>query len=257
MLPPLEKGIGSDTTGNNLWDRQPWDTDTSYYIFQTYYLPMQPNERNLADAYRRYRLAKGLSKTTPAGTLINAPGAWKNWSEGRTSKGQKPAGTVFENSVAWPARARAYDTYLQEQARKAEEELWKQRQLQIRQREWDAAEELWERSKQMRRAPVFRQTVTDVMREDGKTIDRTIIIEPADWKEADVARTVEEASRLARKSAEMDQEKVSIGDWRQELAQAGIDPDFFYGLLVAAIAAQEAGVTQQHVLELVRSAANK
>lgn len=46
---------------------------------------------------------------------------------------------------------------------------------------------------------MFRQTVTDVMLEDGKTIDRTIIIEPADWKEADVARTVEEASRLARK----------------------------------------------------------
>jgi hypothetical protein len=162
---------------------------------------------------------------------------------------------LFENSVAWPARARAYDTYLQEQARKAEEELWKQRQLQIRQKEWDAAEELWDRSKQMRRAPVFRQTTTDTVQEGGKTILRTIIIEPADWKETDVVRSVEEASRLARKSAEMDQEKVSVGDWRQELAQAGIDPDFFYGLLVASLAAQEAGVTQQQVLEIVRSAA--
>lgn len=241
----------------NLWDRQPWDTDTSYYIFQTYYLPMQPNERTLADAYRNYRLSKGLLKTTPAGALINAPGAWKNWSEARNPKGQKPAGTVFENSTTWPARARAYDTYLQEQARRAEEELWKQRQLQIRKAEWEAAQELFDRSKQMRRAPVFRQTSTDTVQEGGKVVSRTIIIEPADWKESDVARTVEEASRLARKSAEMDQEKLSVGDWRQELAQAGIDPDFFYGLLVASLAAQEAGVTQQQVLDIVRSAANR
>lgn len=240
---------------SNLWDRQPWDTDTSYYIFQTYFLPMQPNERNLADAYRNYRLSKGLSKVNPKGKLIHAPGSWQQWADGQNPKGHKPAGTVFENSVGWPARARAYDTYLQEQARKAEEEIWKQRQLQIRQKEWDAAEELWDRSKQMRRAPVFRQTTTDTIQEGGKVVNRTIIIEPADWKETDVVRSVEEASRLARKSAEMDQEKVSVGDWRQELAQAGIDPDFFYGLLVASLAAQEAGVTQQQVLEIVRSAA--
>lgn len=87
------KPMGSSAVGDN---------DTSYYIFQTYYLPMQPNERNLA-YYRRYRLAKGLSKTTPAGTPINAPGAWKNWSEGRTFEGSEASRTVFENSVAWPA----------------------------------------------------------------------------------------------------------------------------------------------------------
>ncbi len=241
---------------NNLWDRQPWDTDTSYYIFQTYFLPMQPNERTLADAYRSYRRSKGVSSVSVnRSRKARSPGGWVNWHDGKDPKGRKPAGTVFENSIGWPARARAYDTYLSEQARKAEEELWKQRQLQIRQKEWDAAEELWDRSKQMRRAPVFRQTTTDTVQEGGKTILRTIIIEPADWKETDVVRSVEEASRLARKSAEMDQEKVSVGDWRQELAQAGIDPDFFYGLLVASLAAQEAGVTQQQVLEIVRSAA--
>jgi hypothetical protein len=242
---------------NNLWDRQPWDTDTSYYIFQTYFLPMQPNERNLADAYRNYRTSQGGSKVSFKGKKIKPPGTWKNWFEGKNYAGQKPPGSLFENSVGWPARARAYDTYLSEQARKAEEDLWKQRQLQIRRTEWEAAQELFDRSKQMRRAPVFRQTSTDTVQEGGNVVNRTIIIEPADWKESDVTRTAEEASRLARKSAEMDQEKLSVGDWRQELSQAGIDPDFFYGLLVASLAAQEAGVTQQQVLEIVRSAATQ
>lgn len=242
---------------SNLWERQPWDTDTSYYLFQTYYLPLPTNERNLQEAYRNYRGSKGLGKAKPNGKLVMAPGTWKNWHNGHDPKGRKLPGTVFEHSVPWPARARAYDTYLTEQARRAEEDLWVQRQVQIRRAEWEAAQEMFERSKQMRRAPVFRQTTTDSVQEGGRTVNRTIIIEPADWKEADVSRTVEEASRLARKSAEMDQEKMSIGDWRQELAQAGVDPDLFYNLLVAALAAQEAGVSLQQVNDLVRAAATQ
>lgn len=241
----------------NPWDRQPWDTDTSYYNFQTYYLSLPPNERNLQDAYRNYRGSKGLGKVNARGGKIKAPGTWQNWYNGADPKGRKLSGTPFEHSVGWADRARAYDTYLTEQARKAEEAKWKERQLLIRQKEWDAAEELWDRAKQMRRAPVFRQTTQDTVQDGGQTILRTIIIEPADWREMDVSRTVEEASRLARKSAEMDQEKFSVGDWRQELAQAGVDPDLFYDLLVAALAAQEAGVSLEQVRDLVRTAATK
>lgn len=238
-----------------LWDRQPWDTDTSYHIFQTYYLPLPPNERNLQEAYRNYRVSKGLGKAKPNGKTVMAPGTWKNWCDGKDPKGRKLPGTAFENSIPWPARARAYDNYLIEQARKAEEELWVQRQLQIRRAEWDASQALLQRFQQMCLAPIFRRAVTDTIQEDGKTINRTIIIEPAGWREADIARTVEEASRLGRKSAEMDQEKLSVGDWRQELAQAGVDPDLFYGLLVASIAAQEAGISPQQMIDLVRTAA--
>ena len=242
----------SQVSGNP-WDRQVWDTDVSYYNFQTYYLALPANERNLQQAYRNYRASKGLQRVSIKGKKFHAPGNWRNWSEGKDPYSRRLPGSAFADALTWAERARAYDTHLATQAQKAAQELWTQRQLDLRAKEWEASSDLFERGKQMRRAPVFRQTTTDVLSENGKTINRTVIIEPADWREADVSRTVEEASRLGRKAAEMDQEKYSVGDWRQELAQAGVDPDMFYDRLVSTLAAIQAGVSLEEVRNLVRS----
>lgn len=235
------------------WERQAWDTDVSHYNFQTYYLALPPNERNLQEAYRLYRASKGLQRVSINGRKFHAPGNWRNWADGKDPYGRRLPGSAFAESLPWIDRARAYDTYLATQAQKAAQEMWTQRQLDLRAREWEAAIDLFERSKQMRRAPIFRQTTTDVLSENGKTINRTIVIEPADWREADISRSVEEASRLARKAAEMDQEKYSVGDWRQELAQVGVDPDLFYDLLVATLAAKQAGASLEEMRNQLRS----
>lgn len=235
------------------WERQVWDTDVSYYNFQTYYLALPTNERNLQQAYRNYRASKGLQQVSKRGKKFHAPGNWRNWADGKDPYGRRLPSSVFAESLPWAERARAYDAHLAAQAQKAVQDLWIQRQLDLRAREWEASADLFERAKQMRRAPVFRQTTTDTLTENGKTVNRTIVIEPADWRESDVSRTVEEASRLGRKAAEMDQEKYSVGDWRQELAQAGVDPDMFYDLLVSTLAAKQAGVSLEEVRDTIRS----
>ena len=85
--------------GAELWERQPWDTDTSYDRFVTFYLP-QRNPRSVVEAYRRYKRNKGDTK----GKILRAPSVWDNWSLGRTPKG-KP----IPNALSWKERAAAWD----------------------------------------------------------------------------------------------------------------------------------------------------
>jgi hypothetical protein len=84
-----------------LWERQSWDTDTSYERFLTFYLP-QDVPRSLDAAYRAF---KGLHKGDKGVTKFpRAPRVWRNWYAGKDNTA-KP----ISRAVGWDIRAKAWD----------------------------------------------------------------------------------------------------------------------------------------------------
>lgn len=83
----------------DLWERQPWETPTSYSRFVEYYLP-QEQRRSLDKAYRRHR---AHTSGKPVAKNLRAPGYWTTWSRGRDYKGDdiKGASTWEERADAW------------------------------------------------------------------------------------------------------------------------------------------------------------
>jgi hypothetical protein len=108
----------------------------------------------------------------------------------------------------WVARAEAYDAHLleiEEQAHKErlreEGQLWAARTRLLREFEWEAAEKLIERGREMLEHPLFIQRMkeAEMLSEDGKVIVQQITeLHPADWTISDVAKLFDLASKLAR-----------------------------------------------------------
>jgi len=104
MPMPSRSKAGEKRNKTKLWERQPWDTDTSYANFHTYYLSQKAGKRTLAEAYRRYRRAKGYEEVE-----VSPPGGWNKWYYGQDSKGRNLPGSVYANAIPWKKRAEAYD----------------------------------------------------------------------------------------------------------------------------------------------------
>lgn len=102
-----------------VWEQMPWDTDTSYMYFVTYYFPQQP-PRNLNRAYRE---AKPLKQKPKGGDFRSAPSGWRRWSHGRNSKDKRKKYTIVYNDgreetlpvPTWEERARAWDQFVYRQ----------------------------------------------------------------------------------------------------------------------------------------------
>lgn len=95
-----------------LWERQPWDTPTSYARFREFYLYQKP-PRSLNSAYQAYRAKKTGAQGVAKGLVAN--GTWQNWYRGNDSSGQPIPG-----AVGWQRRAHAWDDYKRDEALKAE-----------------------------------------------------------------------------------------------------------------------------------------
>lgn len=95
-----------------LWERQPWDTETSYARFWEFYLPQNP-PRSLDAAYQAYRGKKAGAKGVS--TKRRSPGTWRNWYRGHDRQGNPIPG-----AVGWKDRANAWDDHKREQAQLAE-----------------------------------------------------------------------------------------------------------------------------------------
>ncbi len=202
------------------WERQPWDTNKSFAMFSQHWLPQRP-PRKLVVAWRTY--IEATTGTPPRedsnrGRKQSVPPYVLRWALART-----PQGDPIPEALTWVQRAEAYDSYLAELERQA----WIGRQLEVRTAEWEAGKKLTERALAMLATPLFRQ-----VEEDG-----TLIIEPADWKEADIARALDVASKLMRKAAQMETERVAVVDWRKELEAAGVNAGDIFERLVQEIAA--------------------
>jgi hypothetical protein len=194
---------------DKIWERQPWDTDRSYSYFRDFFLPLEPKERSLAEAYRRYRSSQGYGKVDTA----QVPGSWANWYRGANIHGKKPKNSVYEHALSWAKRAEAYDQYLWQQ----EQDIWISRRRKLKEQEWDLGERLIRRAEDMLKAILFERTT------DGPN-GQTIIVKPTNWSETDIGRTLDLALKLQRRAADMDQGKLAVEhDWKQQLEAAGLN----------------------------------
>lgn len=170
-----------------IWEQMPHEEAKPYLAF-CLYRNLGPRERTVRKAHELYR---GM-----------VPGS-------RTSAGLPPYFNRWSSDYQWKDRARAYDVHLLEEIRRAEEEavrgranVWAQRFDAQREQEWLQAEALMERVDQMLSFPIARTTTVH----EGKGGKRTtIIVEPADWRLADIAVLVKTASALGRLAIGEDQ----------------------------------------------------
>lgn len=147
------------------WERQPGETAKAFQAFRAYRDLYPPRDRSVLAAYRQ---AKGKPHAR------RAAGIWNRWCA----------------EHAWVERAHAYDLHREQLERQAREETWRVRAAQVADTEWDLAQQLIERAREMLRLPLVEQR----LERDG----RTIIIKPTRWSAGDVRGYAELASRLMR-----------------------------------------------------------
>lgn len=171
---------------NNLWERQLWDSDTSFAVFQIW-LKQDFRPRNLDKAWRTY-LGKDRDKS---GKLIHAPTAIHHAYHATDNRSKK-----YPHSVDWPTRAAAFDAATAQE----ELEMWQHRRQQIRRQEWASAEALLEKAREMLEWPLY------IRYEDGgKTI-----IQPVRWSIRDIQLFLKTASELSRLAAEMETSRAKV-----------------------------------------------
>jgi hypothetical protein len=115
------------------------------------------------------------------------------------------------------------------------------REEQIREMEYGAAMALGEKVEQMLRFPVEKVIEeTEEVDEDGRRVIRRVL-KPADWKLRDTAVLMDTASKLGRRSLEMDSDRVRI-TWHDEIAdllrRGEVQPDDVAEELGEELAAQ-------------------
>ncbi len=110
---------------NNPWERQSWDTESSYYAFVTYYL-VQEHPRSLNAAYRQHWVDMRLDELFPSREAVSpeeiaeAKTALEAEAENRTASGQwqqwyraiNRDGRLREpHAINWEKRALAHDDH--------------------------------------------------------------------------------------------------------------------------------------------------
>ena len=130
-------------------------------------------------------------------------------SEART---RLPTVTRWSSKYKWGKRVDAQG----EIDNAKDREYWAEARRQIRQDDMKAAVELRERAARMRAFPIAEQKIVEHY-DDGRA--KTVIIKPANWREADISRIETTASDLARRAADMKKESIGIDvtqvDWSQ------------------------------------------
>ncbi len=201
------------------WQKQPWESATSFSRFTEFYLLQQP-PRSLAEAYRRFRIKSGLDPAQAKG-IKYAPAAWKNWAYARDTYGRP-----IPNALTWAERAANFDIHLAEKQLAEEERVWAGRRAALREAEWTAGEALLERARRMMQALLFRKVSEETTTEDGKTFITHITYAPANWSERDIASAFKIASDLMRRGADLPPNNPPPkADWREQARRAGFDPD--------------------------------
>lgn len=170
-----------------IWEQMPHEIPKAYLAF-CLYRNLGPRERTVRKAHELYR-GMGVGSRKSAGL----PPYFNRWS----------------SDYRWVDRARAYDVWMLEEVRRVEEDklrdragVWAQRFDAQREQEWLQAEALLDKVDQMLAFPISRTTTVH----EGKGGKRTtIIVEPADWRLADVATIIKTASALGRLAIGEDQ----------------------------------------------------
>ncbi len=159
-----------------LWDRQLWESPTSYARFREYYLTQSP-PRRLTAAYREYiRHTRGNEAAT---NITQTPGTWHQW-----YYAQDRAGRPIPGAVGWEQRGNALDD-----AQRAERlQALAERRRKHDDRVLALGDRLMERLEQMLDWPLQRVTM-----DEGK-----MTVEPVRWDLNTVARLLREYDRVLR-----------------------------------------------------------
>jgi len=183
---PWEKQRGADGELEPMkefrWDqdipltRARWETQKANRALKDY-IAMGPG-RSLSKLHRSYTEGS-LKEEAPTRCL-------------RTLKG-------WSTRYAWQARLARWA----ELEREGEEGEWRDRRKQIKRDEWEAGGKLLERAEKMLGYPL-----AEVIQEDKEgTIFR---VQPVRWRQSDVTRFMEAASKLRRLAADMETEKKQV-----------------------------------------------
>jgi hypothetical protein len=181
-------------TDVELWERQPWDTDLGYKVFQLWLKQDLP--RNLDSAWREYK----QQEYTPSGVRLKAPSYIKAMYDGHMTSqitGEYP-------TIGWEERVRKYDIDRQ----RKELVVWAERQRTVRNNEWDLADQLLKMAKKMLDWPIYEQFFEEGEFEGEKV--QYLIIKPLKWGARDIAAIAKVASDLMRLSAEMVQGRYKM-----------------------------------------------
>lgn len=179
-----------EADGMRAWYRQPQlgETPTAYKYFKLYVA--QPVPRSIGRLAKHLRMERtGLAR--------------------------------YSSKFKWLARAAAHDDFflgqqLDRQRRQAEKRdlEWLERRDVQRNREWALAEQLLMKVQQMLAVPLFRETVTERLKDldpDGRIIiEQIVTFEPLDWSAVDIARFFDIGSKIGRLAAGMDTDQKKI-----------------------------------------------
>jgi hypothetical protein len=172
------------------WEQQPGESAQAYRGFRQY-LEMSPTERSVRDAYRQ---VYGKPTATQAAGFFSA------WAIGNR----------------WRARAQEWDAAqarIEHEARMKEAAAnaakWARRREQIAEEDFNDAQRLRERVRDIMALPLTAQTLTDTQESpDGRTVIHNYHIEPLKVRAADAAQMLRLASERQRLAAEMATEIV-------------------------------------------------
>lgn len=127
----------------------------------------------------------------------------------------------YSSEFKWVDRAGAYDDWNSDrvltrlrQQQELRERLWAERRDHQREQEWDIAQALLDKVREMLSVPLFTETVTEMLKgidPDGRIIiEQVIRYEPLDWGATDMARFFDVASKMARLATGMDTDQKKI-----------------------------------------------
>lgn len=205
--------IEIDDDASKDWDRQPWDTETSYAAFVECYLAQAP-PRTIREAYMRWQTKRGHKIARAPSGKVTIPTTFYNWVHARDVYGQRPIGSAFETALTWVERAVSFD----EDIYRKRLEAIRRKQSDLRDKEYDTGDVLLARALTM---ISVRPT-------------------PTDFQEADVTKYIDTAFKLMRRALQMptDNKEIVMKQWRDALAEAGLDPDTVFEETVNALVEQ-------------------
>jgi hypothetical protein len=108
---------------------------------------------------------------------------------------------------AWSAHEAELLEAAQRRVAEAKAHEWARREQDLREQEWEHAEQLLAKADQMLRMPIVRQEKRENEGPDGK-VEKITIIEPTRWDFGTAARMIELASKLGRMAIGMETDKV-------------------------------------------------
>ena len=159
------------------WDRPPGETNKWWIRFEEYRLA--GHTRSAFAQSNRERAKRGMKRS------LTLPGDWKD----------------HMLKYRWKERVEAWDASLLDERRQE----WADRREEWRQQEWDLAENMHKKVLDMMVFPIARVT----REQDGKVT----IIEPAEWKIADIPKMATVISKLARLATGMATERTEEIDF--------------------------------------------